>query len=458
MKRSKQRMFMAGVSATVAVGLVAGCGTTSSSSTNNSTTSKQNVNSTSNNVGAASTSRVSLSLWSVDSGQAEQVDNNIISLYNKANPNAQIQAQYFASTPYIQKLQIAMGAHNAADIFMNWGGGRLENYITPGDVVNLTPYLNADHSWKNKFLPSVMKSVTFNGKVYGVPFGNLQPVNFFYNKKLFQQYKIQPPKTWNNLLSDIQLFKSKGIIPIALGGKDNWPDLMYFEYLVDRIGGQQPYNAIAANKPNSWSNPVIYKALSMMQQLVKVGAFEPGFSSVGSNDGSDAALLYSGKAAMWLMGSWGYGSIGSSDSSFLSQLGYFPFPSVPGGKGNPKDVAGNPSDYYSIPTSANAQEKKAALNFLKNYNLNPANVKALLNIGYVPAVKGINAELKKSKEAGYETFYYNMAQHAPYFQQSWDTALPAAEGNELDTDLGKFFVGQLTPKQFVADMNSYLKK
>lgn len=436
---------MAGVSAVVAVGLVAGCGGGGSS------------NQGGNGTGSSS-GKTSLTLWSVDSGNAEQVDNKIIGQYNKENPNAPIQAQYFASTPYIQKLQIAMGAKNAADIFMNWGGGRLETYVTPGYVTDLTSYLNADPTWKNMYLPSVMKSVTFNGKIYGIPFGNLQPVNFFYNKKLFQQYNIQPPTTWNELLSDVALFKSKGIIPIALGGKDNWPDLMYFEYLVDRIGGQQAYDNIAAGKANAWSDPTILKALDMIQQLIKAGAFEPGYSSVGSNDGSDAALLYSGKAAMWLMGSWGYGSIQSSDSSFLPQLGWFPFPAVPGGKGNPNDVAGNPSDFYSIPTSANAAQKQAAINFLKNYNLNAKNVQDLLNIGYVPAVNGISAQLQKSPEGAYETFYYDLAKNAPYFQQSWDTALPAAEGNELDTDLGKFFVGQMTPQQFVSDMNSYLNK
>ncbi|WP_067935488.1 extracellular solute-binding protein [Alicyclobacillus kakegawensis] len=444
MSRSK-RLSLVAVSAAIAATVAVGCGSGGTSNGSNSSS-------------GSSSSHTSLTLWSVDSGLAEKTDNKLIARYNKANPNAQIQAQYIAPNPYLQKFQIAMGAKKAPTIFMNWGGGRLESYIKAGDVLNLTPYLNADPSWKNKYLPSVMKSVTFNGKIYGIPYGNMQPVNFFYNKKLFQQYNLTPPKTWDDLLSDVRFFKSKGIIPIALGGKDNWPDLMYFEYLVDRLGGQQPYNDIAAGKAGSWSNPVITKALTMMQQLVKAGAFEPGFSSVGSGDGSDAALLYSGKAAMWLMGSWGYGAIKTSDSSFMSQLGWFPFPAVPGGKGNPADVCGNPSDYYSIPTSASQQQVKAAINFLKNYNLDSDNVKDLLAIGYVPAVKGIESQLKQSQDASYETFYYNLAKNAPYYQQSWDTALPAAEGNELDTDLGKLLAGQMSISQFETDMNTQLQQ
>ncbi|KRW91418.1 sugar ABC transporter substrate-binding protein [Alicyclobacillus tengchongensis] len=450
--KSRIKLGVACVSAVSVVGLLAGCGTGSSNTTSVSNTTGESAS------GSASTSgKASLTLWNVDTGLAEQVDNKAIARFNKSHPNAQITAQYFESNPYLQKLQIVMGANRAPDIWSNWGGGRLYDFVKAGKVEDLTSYLNADASWKNRFLPSVMKSVTFNGKIYGVPYGNLQPVNFFYNKQLFAQYHVSPPKTWNQLLSDIQVFKSKGVIPIALGGKDNWPDLMYFEYLVDRIGGQKPFDDIMSNKPGSWSNPVIMKALSMMQQLVSVGAFEPGFSSVGSNDGSDAALLYSGRAAMWLMGSWGYGSIATNDSSFLSNLGWFAFPSVPGGKGNPNDVAGNPSDYYSISSHSSPQNIKAAVSFLKDNNLDSQNVKDLLSIGYVPAVQGIEGQLKKQKNGAYELFYYNLAKSAPYFQQSWDTALPTAEGNELDTDLGKFMIGQMTAKQFAADLNSYLK-
>lgn len=446
MAKDARKIAAVGLAAVATIAVTA-CGTESQSNSNQ-------VSAT----GSASAKQVQLTLWNVDSGLAEQVDNKAIARFNATHPGYHMTGEYFESTPYLQKLQIAMGAHQAADVFSNWGGGRLYTFVKAGDVLDLTPYLKADPSWANRYLPSVMKSITFNGHVYGVPYGNLQPVNFFYNKQLFAQYHLTPPKTWNQLLSDIQFFKSKGIIPISLGGQDNWPDLMYFEYLVDRLGGQQPFDNVMAGKPNAWSNPVITKALNMMKQLANMGAFEPGFSSIGSNNGSDAALLYSGKAAMWLMGSWGYGTIASDDSAFLKNLGWFPFPSVPGGKGNPNDVCGNPSDFYSIPSYDSPAKMKGAIQFLKDNNLDSKNVADLLQIGYVPAVKGIENQLKKQKDAAYETFYYNLAKNAPYFQQSWDTALPTAEGNELDTDLGKFMVGQMSVAQFEADMNTYLTK
>lgn len=345
-----------------------------------------------------------------------------------------------------------MGANNGPDIFSNWGGGRLNDYIKAGDVVDMTSYLK---NAPTQYLPSIMKAVTFNGKVYGVPHGNIQQVNFFYNKDLFKQAGLQPPTTWAELLSDIKVFKSKGIAPIALGGKDKWPDLMYFEYLVDRVGGPQVFKNIAAGKQGAWSDPAVIKSLQMIQDLVKAGAFEQGFSSVGSGDGEDAALLYTNKAAMWLMGSWGYSNVLTSAQSFVDngKLGYFAFPAVQGGKGNPADVAGNPSEFYSI--SKSSKNPDAAAKFLINGNLTSANIKDLISIGNVPPVQGIESQLKQAKNGDYMVFSYNLIKNAPYFQQSWDTALNTKVGNRLDDDLAKLFDGQMTPSGLASDMQSF---
>jgi len=430
--RVNKKISMSIVSAVFTLGLLAGCSSSSS--------------------GKASSG--SVQVWSDVSGDAKNVTNKMVDRFNKDNPGIKIQSQFFETNAYKQKIQIVMGADNPPDISSNWGGGRLKTFIDAGDILDLTPYLKDD---SKRYLSSIMKSVTFDGKIYGVPEGNLQQVNFFYNKPLFKKYHLDPPATWDDLLKDIKVLKSKGIAPISLGGKDKWPDLMYFEYLVDRIGGQEPFNKVAAGKANAWSDPAIQKAIQMMQQLVKAGAFEQGFSSVGSGDGEDVALLYTNKAAMTLMGSWDYTSIESNDKDFIDQgnLGWFAFPTVAGGKGDPSDVAGNPSEFYSI--SKKTKNKKAAIKFLKEANLNDQNVSDLIKISNVPAVNGIESQLKNSDGGDYMNFSYNIIKNAKYFQQSWDTALETKEGNRLIEDLGNVFLNQMSPQQFSADMNKYLK-
>ena len=74
------------------------------------------------------------------------------------------------------------------------------------------------------------------------------------------------------------------------------------------------------------------------------GGFINGFSSIAADSNADQALLYTGKAAMVLQGGWIYQGMKKDAAEFVSsgKLGYTPFPTVAGGKGDPANVVGNP--------------------------------------------------------------------------------------------------------------------
>ena len=61
----------------------------------------------------------------------------------------------------------------------------------------------------------------------------------------------------------------------------------------------------------------------MIQQLVDAGGFAEGFSSIATDSNADLALLFTGKAAMILQGSWAYANFKTSAADFVSagQLG-----------------------------------------------------------------------------------------------------------------------------------------
>jgi raffinose/stachyose/melibiose transport system substrate-binding protein len=309
--------------------------------------------------GGSSSSGNGVTVWDIQTGDIQSLLKYETAQFNKSHPNIPVTIEFFQNGPYKQKLQVAMGAHRPPDIFFGWGGGILEQYVNAGDVYDLTSALDADPSWKNRYLSSVMPGVTFNGKVYGVPNNYVQPVVFEYNKSIFSQYGLTPPKTWSDLLSIVGKLKQHNIAPIALGGADKWPDLMYEEYLVDRIGGPSAFNDVLANKPNAWSNPAFIKANTMIQDLVSAGAFQSGFSGTSYDTGQATALFYTGKAAMQLMGVWDFATILSDDPSFVSSgnFGWFPFPAVEGGAGDPSNVAGNLCNFYSVASVAKKQAR-----------------------------------------------------------------------------------------------------
>ena len=353
----------------------------------------------------------------------------------------------------------ALASSSPPALFFSWGGGPLLQYVRAGVVQPFADAGGSDAgtpSWKRDFLPSTLDAVTVNGKLYGMPILGTQPVFFFYNKSIFAKLHLSFPTTWPQFLSDIKLFNSDGYIPVVLGNADEWEGLMYLEYLSDRIGGPQAFLNVEDNQKGVWSQPAIQKALADIQTLAKDKAWEVGYDSVTYTDGSTDAMVYGGKAAMQLMGDWDVGGIQSSDPSFINSggLGIGAFPTVPGGKGNAADLAGNTTSYTAMATHISAAQTYVAEQFM-SYFYTTAYAKQEIADGQVAVVSGTSGLLSSSSLKQYLVPVYNDVVKAPYFQYSWDQALGPTKATPMLDNLSKVFELSETPAQFAAAMNSY---
>ncbi|MCO7098710.1 extracellular solute-binding protein, partial [Pseudomonas aeruginosa] len=137
----------------------------------------------------------SVTIWDISTGDQQKLIKDTVQHFDSTHKDISVSVQFFQNDPYKNKLRTAMGAGNPPDIFFGWGGGILKSYVDAGKVYPLPDSVNTD-----KFFPSVMRPVTFNGKVYGVPMLGTQPVLFYYHKEIFGKYNLKPPKTWSELL------------------------------------------------------------------------------------------------------------------------------------------------------------------------------------------------------------------------------------------------------------------
>ncbi|WP_258907363.1 extracellular solute-binding protein [Actinokineospora sp. UTMC 2448] len=354
----------------------------------------------------------------------------------------------FGNDPYKQKLRVALGSPQAPDVFFNWGGGNLKEYVDAGKVADLTGLLEANPQLKSAFLPSVLDGAKIGGKHYGIPMRGMQPVVLFYNKKVFAEAGAQPPKTWDDLLGLVDTFKAKGVTPIALAGSQAWTELMWAEYVLDRIAGSEVFQNIRDNGPQGWKDPKVVEAMTVLKGLIDKGAFGDNFASVGYDIGGASTLLAQGRAAMHLMGSWEYTNQLSQSPDFVKagDLGWVAFPSIAGGKGQAGTVVGNATNYYSL--TEGSPQLEAAKEFVSTQLTTPEYVKALIDAGDVPAVAGIEEQLESAPNAEYTTWVYELAKNAPVFQLSWDQDLPADQAEFMLTQLQEFFLGNLTPQAF----------
>lgn len=389
-----------------------------------------------------------VTVWDISTGDQQKLIQNLVKRFNSSHKGSSVTVQFFQNDPYKNKLRVSMGSGSPPDIFYGWGGGILKSYVDAGKVYPLPDSVNTD-----RFFSSVMDGVTFGGKIYGYPCEGTQPVLFYYNKKIFDKNGLSAPGSWSELLRMVRLLKGKGVTPITLAGMNKWPGMMYLEYLTNRIGGPAPIQGVLQRKSGAWSDPAFIKANTMIQDLVSMGAFPKGFTALNYDTGQSTQLLYTDKAAMQLMGSWDYQAIQTNAPDFIRKgyLGWFDFPRVAGGKGDPRNVEGNLTNFYSI-TSASGNKKTAAT-FLNEGVENKFQIDGLLKIGLVPPVKGIEGKLENSDNSDWLLHVYNLAQNAPYYDLSWDQALPSAAAQSLLTNVDQIFLKQITPKKFSANMN-----
>jgi raffinose/stachyose/melibiose transport system substrate-binding protein len=401
----------------------------------------------------------SATMWGLTGGNQPVLQQSVTD-WNSAHPDSSIKLDFFANDAYKTKVRTAVGAGQGPTFIYGWGGGVLKSYVDAGQVDDLSGFLADNPEVKDRYLPAVLKNGVIDGKTYALPNNNVQPVVLYFNKDVFDKVGAQAPKTWDELMALVPKFKDAGIAPFSLGGQSRWPDLMWLEYLVERIGGPEVFANIAANKPDAWSDPAVTEALTKIQQLVDAGGFANGFSSIAADSNADQALLYTGKAAMILQGGWIYQGMKKDAADFVKsgKLGYTTFPTVSGGKGDATNVVGNPSNFWSVSSKATDGQKKAALDYVKSGMFSDSNIQALIDSGAVPVVKGIESKLAASPDKDFLTYVYGMAKNAPSFTLSWDQALTPAQGDAMLANLDQIFLKKITPEQFVATMNATIGK
>jgi len=398
--------------------------------------------------------------WYLSVQPQEGIRTRAVERFNKANPNNQIAGTAFQNDAYKTKIKTAIGAGQAPTIIWGWGGGTLKTYVDAGQVEDLTSWFASNPAVKDRRFPSSFGPATVGGKIYAIPCETVTPIVLYYNKKLFEQVGAQPPQSWGDIMDLAKKFNAKGIAPFSLGGQSRWTNMMWLEFMFERIGGLEVFQNVFDGQKDAWSNPAAIEGLTKMQDLIRANGFIKGFSSITADSNADQALLYTGKAAMMLHGAWTYGSMKQDGGDFVTggHLGYMNFPSVDGGKGDPTDTVGNPGQYLSISSKATDAQKETAKKFFTSGVLDDTEVKEWIDTGGVPLIQGSESKMTGQKDADWLQFQYQTASKAKVFAQSWDQALSPTAAETLLDNIAKLFQLSVTPQQFATNLNAVIGK
>ncbi|WP_262500210.1 ABC transporter substrate-binding protein [Phycicoccus endophyticus] len=400
------------------------------------------------------------SFWTLSGKPQEDIRKQAVDEFNASHSDTPIEITLFQNDAYKQKVKTALGAGQAPTILWGWGGGGLKSWVDAGQVEDLTDFFTENADLKDTIFPAAFGAATIDDKVYALPCETVTPIVMFWNKSAFEKVGVEPPQSWGDILDLVPKFNNAGIAPFSLGGQSRWTNMMWLEFLFDRIGGPEVFQAVFDGEKDAWSNPDAITALTEMQKLIEMNGFIKGFASITADSNADQALLYSGRAAMMLHGAWTYGGMKNDGGDFVTggHLGYMNFPPVDGGKGDPSDSVGNPAQYLSISAKASDDEKAAAKAFLAESQFTDSIQQAWIDSGNIPVAQGSDSLIGSGEDADWLNFQYGIASGAKSFAQSWDQALPPTQAEVLLDNIAKLFQMSITPQQFASNLNAVIGK
>ncbi|TBL76619.1 extracellular solute-binding protein [Paenibacillus thalictri] len=397
---------------------------------------------------AASAEKKKLSLWYIETGKKKELIEAAVQKFMQSHADADVEVVQIPNDPYKTKLSVAMGGGTPPDVFHSWGGGWLKQFVSAGQVLDLTGKISADN-----YLPAALSASTFNSKIYGAPLG-MGVVPFFYNKEIFAKYNLQPPQTYDDLLAIVDKLKKENIIPIAMANKTKWPAAFFLMYFAERLSGPEIFNEAFERTGRNFSDEGYVKAGEMIQDLVKRGAFNPGFNGLTYDTGQSRQLIYTGKAAMEMQTSSYINNVRNEAPEFESKVGIFPFPAINGGKGKITNVVGGVSPVFSV--SAKSKYPDLAVELVKALTSVELAQKLADEASAISAVKGVNYKDPFAVQLN------DMLSKAQFLQTYYDQTLPP-ELAELHKDTTQELFGlTMTPaeaaKQMEAKAKEVLKK
>jgi glucose/mannose transport system substrate-binding protein len=188
-------------------------------------------------------------------------------------------------------------------------------------LLNNVDTVAAKENWDGTFPQSILDSIKVKGHYYAAPVDIHMQAWFFYSKPAFQKASIAAePKSFDELLTDLDKLKAAGLIPLAQGGQA-WQEKITFDTVFADVGGTDLYMKVYRDRDeNAVKSDAFKKVLVAFKRLHAY--VDPG--SPGRNWNDATALLISGKAGVQIMGDWAKGEFSAAKQTPGKDFGCFP--------------------------------------------------------------------------------------------------------------------------------------
>ena len=257
---------------------------------------------------------------------------------------------------YLNKLRTSYSSGDTPNVFTEYGGSRVKDYIAANGVLDWTPYLEADQEYYDSFYDTVFDSVQYEeyDGIWGIPYMQYI-ICLFYNQDIFEANNLTPPTTWEELQDVCAKLQEAGIRPFQVGEKSNFR----FGHLSNCIL-YSTYGVDAADKLADGT--MSYDGEEMMDVYTKIADMnEKGYfgEDILSTDyAAEKSTFTSGNCAMvWGLNSDVMGTLAVSDVDFTVGVTAMPY----GSEEYKTETQGGVNNIWHVSTMNKSQEESMRL-------------------------------------------------------------------------------------------------
>jgi raffinose/stachyose/melibiose transport system substrate-binding protein len=330
---------------------------------------------------------------SITGGASREALDSIIADFQAANPDIKIKEIVFDDDQYSnQGLITQLKSNEVPDIFFEWAGFPVQRDVAAGYAYDLSEAMAAD-GWKDSFSPAVWTEgagTMVDGKPYLVPLSLDLTNTIWYNKKIFAEHNLTPPKSWDEFVALNKTLAEAGETPIVEGNNEFWPLGNWAGHIAAMVVPPDAY--IAAFKQEApFNTPEFEKALNLLVDLHNVGAFNKDMQALGADPAM--ATFFQEGAVMHPIGSWLV-----SETANLADEGFeysqFNTPPIDPAHPNANSVIGT---ITGLVVHKNAPHPAEAIKFLKFLTSEASQIK-WAESGQMSPVQGVSEKAKLDEQ------------------------------------------------------------
>jgi alpha-glucoside transport system substrate-binding protein len=210
--------------------------------------------------------------------------------------------------------------------------GVVTSFADQGDLIPIEDF--AGDLIDANYAPGAREVGTVDGTLYAVWFRAAQKSTVWYNTKVFEDAGVQPPTTWDELLTTAQTISDSGVPPYSIGVDVGWPMSDLFENIYLRTAGPDMYDKLAKHEI-PWTDQSVKDALTTMGDILddsdKIAGGTQGALQTDFNGSVVQMFTDPPAGAMLFEGNFVAGVVtGETKAKVGPDADFFDFPSIDG--------------------------------------------------------------------------------------------------------------------------------